>query len=170
MRAIDETEFRDYVAGHLQGVRRMAFLLCGDWHHAEDIAQMALTKVYLAWRRLKNRGALDGYVRQVVVRAYIDETRRGWRRERPSGSLPDGPSPDDFPEDRMRSHPGAGRGAISATRCAGAPLLGGPLGRGIRPGPGVLRGHGPELGRPRSHQSPRGAGPAGLSRRTRLNR
>jgi len=61
MRAVDETEFRDYVAGHLQGVRRMAFLLCGDWHHAEDIAQMAQPRSI--WRG----AALRTWVRWTVT-------------------------------------------------------------------------------------------------------
>ncbi len=101
MRTADETEFRDYVTGHLAGLRRTAYLLCGDWHQAEDIVQTALTKLYLSWRRVRERGALDSYVRQIVVRTYIDEGRRGWRRERPTAQLPDSVGREELPDDRM---------------------------------------------------------------------
>lgn len=87
MRAVDEAEFREYVSGHLVQLRRTAFLICGDWHQAEDIVQTALTKLYRSWRRIRQRGALDAYARQVVTRTCIDESRRGWQRERPTESL-----------------------------------------------------------------------------------
>lgn len=101
MRAVEESEFRDYVAGHLGGLRRTAFLLCGDWHHAEDIVQTALTKLYLSWRRVRERSALDSYARQIVVRTYIDEGRRSWRRERPTAQLPEVETHGDGPDDRL---------------------------------------------------------------------
>ncbi len=58
--------------------------MCGDWHRAEDVLQTALTKLYVAWPRVNRDGREDAYVRQIIVRATIDETRRPWwRRERP---------------------------------------------------------------------------------------
>jgi RNA polymerase sigma-70 factor (sigma-E family) len=70
-------------------MRSTAYLLCGDWHHAEDIVQTAFTKLYLAWNRVARHEVLDAYMRRIVVRCYLDERRRGWRRERASGTLPD---------------------------------------------------------------------------------
>ena len=58
--------------------------MCGDWHRAEDVLQTALTKLYVAWPRVNRDGREDAYVRQIIVRTTIDETRRPWwRRERP---------------------------------------------------------------------------------------
>lgn len=51
MRASDEVEFRAYVNGHFVALRRTAFFICGDWHRAEGIVQMALTKLHRSWRR-----------------------------------------------------------------------------------------------------------------------
>ncbi|MFD0634175.1 SigE family RNA polymerase sigma factor [Catenulispora yoronensis] len=89
MRPDEEAEFRRYVTDRAQALRRTAHLMCGDWHQAEDLVQTALLKLYRAWRRVEHPGNRDAYVRQVVVRALIDEQRRGWRRERPFGAFPD---------------------------------------------------------------------------------
>jgi DNA-directed RNA polymerase specialized sigma24 family protein len=38
-------------------LRRTAFLLCGDWHTAEDLAQTALAKVFVSWRKIRRQDA-----------------------------------------------------------------------------------------------------------------
>jgi len=38
-------EFTEFAAAVSPRLRRSAFLLCGDWHTAEDLAQTALAKV-----------------------------------------------------------------------------------------------------------------------------
>ena len=70
-------------------LRTTAYLLCGDWHAAEDLAQATLTKLYLAWRRIDRTGSVDAYARRVLLRTYLDERRRPWRRERPAADPPD---------------------------------------------------------------------------------
>jgi DNA-directed RNA polymerase specialized sigma24 family protein len=35
-------EFTEFAAGAAPRLRRTAFLLCGDWHAAEDLAQATL--------------------------------------------------------------------------------------------------------------------------------
>ena len=89
MRPQDEAEFKQYVTDRSYALRRTAYLMCGDWHQAEDLVQIALLKLYRSWRRVERSQNRDAYVRQVIVRALIDERRRGWRRERPFGALPD---------------------------------------------------------------------------------
>lgn len=42
---------------------------------------MALVKLYSAWSRIQARGVEDAYVRRIIVRTYLDERRRPWRRE-----------------------------------------------------------------------------------------
>jgi DNA-directed RNA polymerase specialized sigma24 family protein len=39
----------------------MAFLLCGDWHTAEDLAQTALAKVFVSWRKIRRQDAVHAY-------------------------------------------------------------------------------------------------------------
>ncbi len=76
-----DAEFTAFVAARRPQLRRTAYLLCGDWHAAEDLVQVALAKVYAAWPRLRNDITPDAYTRRTLVRVHIDETRRPWRRE-----------------------------------------------------------------------------------------
>jgi RNA polymerase sigma-70 factor (sigma-E family) len=90
----DEEEFAEYFAARRDAVRRSAYLLCGDWHRADDLAQTAFVALHRRWRKIRDRGALDAYVRRTLVRAVIDESRRPWRRERFVEELPEQPSAD----------------------------------------------------------------------------
>lgn len=90
----DEQEFAEYFVARRDAVRRTAFLLCGDWHRADDLAQTAFVALHRRWRKVRDRGALDAYVRRTLVRAVIDESRRPWRRERVVDELPDGTATD----------------------------------------------------------------------------
>src|SRR3954452_11379842 len=100
MRAQDRAEYEAFVAARAAALRRTAYLICGDWHQAEDIVQTALTKLYLAWRRVEQRDGLEGYARQIVVRCALDERRRGWRRESPTAVMPEHLVRDGGSEDR----------------------------------------------------------------------
>ncbi len=74
-----DDDFSEYFAARAHALRATAYLLCGDWHRAEDITQVAMTKLYLAWPRLRQVG-LDAYARKVVVRTFLAENRRLWRK------------------------------------------------------------------------------------------
>jgi DNA-directed RNA polymerase specialized sigma24 family protein len=64
-----DREFHAYFEARVAVIRRTAYLLCGDWHRAEDLAQTALAKLYVAWPRLHRGGQVDAYARKIVVRA-----------------------------------------------------------------------------------------------------
>ena len=71
-------------------LRRTAFLLCGDWHHADDVVQTVFTKLYINWAKVQRHDRLDGYVRTMLVRATFDRRRRlWWRRELSSAEPPE---------------------------------------------------------------------------------
>jgi RNA polymerase sigma-70 factor (sigma-E family) len=89
MRLSDEAEFKEYVAAQSLALRRTAYLMCGDWHQAEDLVQTALLRLYRFWSKVQRSDSRDAYVRQVLVRCLIDERRRGWRRERPFAEMPE---------------------------------------------------------------------------------
>jgi RNA polymerase sigma-70 factor (sigma-E family) len=83
-------EFSEYFAARAHALRNTAHLLCGDWHRAEDITQLAMMRLYVAWPRLARRDALDAYARRVVVRTFLAENRRSrWRREQLTDAPPD---------------------------------------------------------------------------------
>lgn len=74
-------------AARSQGVLlRLACLLTGDLHRAEDLVQDALVKVALRWDRLAENNP-DAYARRVIARTNISWWRRH-RRER-IGPVPD---------------------------------------------------------------------------------
>lgn len=92
MRAEDEPEFKAYANARMRDLRRTAFLLCGDWHHADDVVQTVFTKLYVSWDKIQKQDRLDAYVHTMLVRATFDRRRRfGWRRELSSASPPDIP-------------------------------------------------------------------------------
>ena len=78
-----DAAFTEFVAARQTHLRRVAYAICGDWHRADDLLQTALVKLYAAWPRVRRNGREEAYVRQIIVRANIDEHRRPWRREQP---------------------------------------------------------------------------------------
>ena len=84
-----DAEFTAYVAARRGHLRRTAFLLCGDWHAAEDLVQTTLAKLYAAWPRVRKDASPEAYARRTLVRVHIDELRRPWRRELRAAPMPD---------------------------------------------------------------------------------
>jgi RNA polymerase sigma-70 factor (sigma-E family) len=80
-RRAPDDEFVAYYTARADHLRKTAFLLCGDWHLAEDLTQIAVTKLYRSWTRIERHDTLDQYARRVLLRAFLDERRRPWRRE-----------------------------------------------------------------------------------------
>ncbi|WP_232666836.1 SigE family RNA polymerase sigma factor [Pseudonocardia sp. TRM90224] len=76
--SLEERQFTEYVAGRLPQLRRTALLLCGDHHRADDIVQIAITRLYPRWRRARDAQDTDAYVRAIVVRSFLNEQRRRW--------------------------------------------------------------------------------------------
>jgi RNA polymerase sigma-70 factor (sigma-E family) len=97
----DEEEFAEYFASRRDFVRRTAYLLCGDWHRADDLAQTAFVALHRRWCKIRDRAATDAYVRTTLVRASIDESRRPWRRERQVAELPETAPTGDRLDDRV---------------------------------------------------------------------
>lgn len=93
-----EREFREFVALRSAALLRSAYLLVGDWAHAEDLLQTALTKTYLAWRRLGEIDAVEPYVRRVLINTATSWWRRRWHGERPTDVLPERAAPDQLDE------------------------------------------------------------------------
>ncbi|MER6948501.1 SigE family RNA polymerase sigma factor [Nonomuraea sp. NPDC000554] len=87
-----EEEFREYVQARGPALLRTAHQLTGHPLDAEDLLQNALTKTYLAWDRIQDRGALDGYVRRAMVNINISQWRRRKLQEYPSDELPEAAS------------------------------------------------------------------------------
>ncbi|WP_326549539.1 SigE family RNA polymerase sigma factor [Micromonospora sp. NBC_01813] len=89
-----EEEFHEFVASRSGALLRTAYLLAGDWATAEDLLQTALTKTYLAWKRLGQIEAVEPYARRVLVNTATSWWRRRWHGERPTETLPERAGPD----------------------------------------------------------------------------
>jgi RNA polymerase sigma-70 factor (sigma-E family) len=80
-RAGRDREFTDYVGARSGWLRRIAFLLCQDWDHSDDLVQAAFTSLYVHWGRVRGADHLDAYTRTILVRVYLGEQRSGWARK-----------------------------------------------------------------------------------------
>ena len=88
---IDE-RFAAYVRERGDHHLRVAVLLTGDWHAAEDLVQASLIKLYRAWPRLDTSADPDAYLRRIMVNTHRSWWRARGRRETPAAVLPDRPS------------------------------------------------------------------------------
>jgi RNA polymerase sigma-70 factor (sigma-E family) len=75
-RVSPEEEFVEFAAVASPRLRRTAFLLCGDWHTAEDLAQTTLAKMFVSWRRVRRRDAAHTYATRTLTNTYL-ASRRG---------------------------------------------------------------------------------------------
>ena len=82
-------DFADYAVTARPRLRRQAFLLCGDWHEADDLVQDTLDVMYRRWPDLKRPTGLHGYAQKVLVHRFISARRRlRWQREIPYAEPP----------------------------------------------------------------------------------
>jgi RNA polymerase sigma-70 factor (sigma-E family) len=99
--AARDEEFKDFVRRRRAALLHTATVMTGgDPHLAEDLVQVCLTKLYLAWPRIRSV-RLDAYARRVLVNALIDEKRGLFRRrEQVWADVPDWPEGTEHDGDR----------------------------------------------------------------------
>ncbi|WP_441248849.1 SigE family RNA polymerase sigma factor [Kitasatospora sp. McL0602] len=83
----EEAEFSGFVQARWAGLVRTGYLLTGNRHDAEDLAQTALAKVYASWRRVRSSDSPDAYVRRILVTSNIDRFRKRRVTEYPTELL-----------------------------------------------------------------------------------
>jgi RNA polymerase sigma-70 factor (sigma-E family) len=94
-----DAEFADFVATREASLRRLAILLCQDWHRADDLVQAAITKLYVHWPKARAADSIDAYVRAIVVREFLEERRSSWiRRVTLTSQVPDRQAASNDPE------------------------------------------------------------------------
>jgi len=83
-----DDEYTEYISARMTSLRRTAYMLCQDWHRADDLVQAAITKLYVYWGRAQAADHIDAYARTVLVREFLGERRSAWaRRVRLDGQL-----------------------------------------------------------------------------------
>ena len=150
-------EFVEFAETHVAALRRMAFLLCGNWHTAEDLAQTALAKVFVSWRKIRRQDAVYAYATRTLINCYLAHRRLKRSGEVLRSWLPEAPGRGPVARDTDDAARRAGHVPAKLPGGGGAALLGGPE---CGPGGGharLLAGRREEPERPRARQAAGGA-------------
>ncbi|GAA4432177.1 SigE family RNA polymerase sigma factor [Actinokineospora soli] len=91
MKVDKEAGFREFVATRQTALVRTGRLLTGDWSSGEDLVQAALVKTYLAWPKIKDKDAVEAYVRKTMARLAVSWSRKRSSTEQPTAEPPDRP-------------------------------------------------------------------------------
>ena len=83
-RADKDVDFSAYMAARQPSIYRTAYLLAGDHAGAEDLLQNAFAKLYLSWDRIRDREAIDSYLRRIMINENNSMWRRPWKRHEQS--------------------------------------------------------------------------------------
>ncbi len=84
-----QQSFEELVRARTAGLSRVAYLLTGDHHLAEDLVQQALLRVAGRWPALVARGDPYAYVRRVMYNQHVS----WWRRREPTAARQAAPQP-----------------------------------------------------------------------------
>ncbi|MFE0799421.1 SigE family RNA polymerase sigma factor [Streptomyces sp. NPDC058812] len=98
--------FSSYVKARQPVLLRTARSLTANPSDAEDLLQTALTKTYVAWERIEDHRALDGYVRRALLNTRTSQWRKRKVDEFACDELPE-PEPvlaGDDPAERQALH------------------------------------------------------------------
>ncbi len=79
-------DFEEFTRARTSHLYRTAWLLVGDRHHAEDLVQETLAKMFLGWRGIDNPSA---YAQTVLTRTFLSQRRRRSWTEQPTSTVPD---------------------------------------------------------------------------------
>ena len=61
MRHADNVQFHDFVSARMERWRRSAYLLCQDWHTADDVVSIMVGRLYDHWGRAREADNVDAY-------------------------------------------------------------------------------------------------------------
>ena len=90
-KAARDEQFTAFVESAATRLRRSAYLMCRDWHQAQDLTQHTFTKMYAAWDRIHTGTNLEGYSRRVLMNLVFDRQQRRSGSEVVLAELPDQP-------------------------------------------------------------------------------
>jgi len=74
--ARDDPDFLEFFAAEFWPLRRVGFLLCGDWDQAEELAQEAMARTYAVWPRVQGYDRPAAYARKVLLNRHRSLLRR----------------------------------------------------------------------------------------------
>lgn len=77
-----DTDFDEYVVTRSGALLRLAYLLTGDGHRAEDLVQDTLERLCRRWSRMTHVADPHAYARKILLNQHLT-----WRRKRVSREL-----------------------------------------------------------------------------------
>lgn len=83
-----ELDFEEYAQARVVRLRQRAYLLCRDWHLAQDLTQITLSRLYASWRKVVKADNIDAYAAKVMVRVFLDHKRLKSSHEVVSDTMP----------------------------------------------------------------------------------
>jgi RNA polymerase sigma-70 factor (sigma-E family) len=85
----DQDGFTVFVIDHEQRLLGTAYLLTGDFGHAQDLLQATRVKTYRHWSRVRGADHPLAYVRQIMVNTQLSWRRRLTLTEVVTDAIPD---------------------------------------------------------------------------------
>lgn len=114
--------FRQFVAVRGATLMRVAYVLTGDSYFAEDLLQIALTKVAGRWWRIRSPEKAEAYARTALYREYVNWRRVKRNSEAPTEVLPEPAESEDFAAEAVQRMT-IGRALAELTRRQRAVLI-----------------------------------------------
>ena len=74
--ARDDPDFLEFFAAEFWPLRRVGFLLCGDWDQAQELAQEAMARTYSLWPRVQGYDRPAANARKVLLNRHRSLLRR----------------------------------------------------------------------------------------------
>ncbi|PBC70567.1 RNA polymerase sigma-70 factor (sigma-E family) [Streptomyces sp. TLI_235] len=90
-------DFDEFASTRARRLFQVAYLMCGDFHQAQDLVQVTFAKLFAVWGRLGRTvpdAGLDAYARKVLLRTYLSQRRLRRSGEVPTGAVPELPERD----------------------------------------------------------------------------
>jgi RNA polymerase sigma-70 factor (sigma-E family) len=84
-----EGDYVDFFAARAPGLRRTAYLMCGDWQLAEDLVQTTFVRLYQHWPRVRQETA-DAYARRILTNLFLSRRKKS-SREQVTQDVPEQP-------------------------------------------------------------------------------
>lgn len=95
--SLRDQEFGDFFQAEFRPLRRLGFLLTGDWGEAEDLAQEAMVRTYKAWSRIANGDRPGAYARACLVNRHRSLLRRAMvEAKHATARMPDRGGPEEL--------------------------------------------------------------------------
>ncbi len=90
----EDGSFEAFVNEQGQSLLRLAYVLTGERHLAEDVTQSALADAFRHWRKVRAARSPEAYVRRMLVNAHVSWWRRRSAAEQPLDLVESGVSHD----------------------------------------------------------------------------